>query len=517
MKNKDLQIKAGISLVFALIVWWFWAFKYPCALALQEELQCFLFDGGYFMERLMMPAGIARYFGEFLVQFYYKPVVGGAVLALVYMLLHIATCCLARKNGRNTVFDYIICLMPVILLWWYMGDVKIKLTFAMALLLAELAMLLCPRKDKKVCKLIYLLVATPVLAWIAGPAVLCLSLYVVVRDIRKPIDWLSMAMIVYAPACILVCGQFACVPTARLFYGIHYSMVVDEFPMVQYIIMAVTAVSPLAVCFIPLPEKSKTMNIMTSSTALALVLLTVLLLGSTYGTKDYEVMKYDAMVRKQQWDKIILAARQNNPDTPLTVASLNLALAMQGQLNEQGPGFYQNGWEGAFPIFNKQYMTSIMSGEVYFYTGLVNASMRLAFEAMEGLPDNAKSARLYRRLAEVNLINGRYEVAKKYLKLLQKTMFYKEWAANMMNLIGSEKAINAHPLYGTLRKYRVTDDFMFSEQEVDKMMGQLLLHNPENTMAMQYLLFLPRLEGNRQKEMMYLDFVRTHTNYRVNP
>ena len=81
----------------------------------------------------------------------------------------------------------------------------------------------------------------------------------------------------------------------------------------------------------------------------------------------------------------------------------------------------------------------------------------------------------------------------------------------------SEKAINAHPLYGTLRKYRVTDDFMFSEQEVDKMMGQLLLHNPENTMAMQYLLFLPRLEGNRQKEMMYLDFVRTHTNYRVNP
>lgn len=515
MKNKDLQIKVGISLIFALIVWWFWSFKYPYALALQEELQCFLFDSEYFMERLTMPAGIARYLGEFIVQLYNKVVLGGFVIAVVYTLLHLATYFLVRKSGRTSVFDYIVCFLPPILLWWYMGDVKIKMTFAVALLLAELAMILCPSKEKKICKASYLIIAIPVMAWVAGPTALCLALYVALRDIRKPIDFISLATLVYAPACILASGMFAPIQAERLFYGVHYSLVLAEFPMVQYFIMIVSAVLPLLITFIPAPKTEKTKSTVAVCTLLALAFVTFILLKTNFGTKDYEVMKYDALVRAQKWDEIISEARENNPDTPITVASLNLALAMKGVLNQEGPGFFQNGWQGAFPTFNKQYMTSMMSAEVYFYLGMVNSAMRLDFEAQEALPDNAKSARLYKRLAETNLINGEYEAAKRYLKILQKTMFYRGWATRTMELLYNDKAIAKDPLYGTLRSYHLKKDFMFSETEVDKMMGQLILANPNNNLAIEYLLFLPRLEGNQQKEMMYLDFVRTHTNYRV--
>jgi hypothetical protein len=99
-------------------------------------------------------------------------------------------------------------------------------------------------------------------------------------------------------------------------------------------------------------------------------------------------------------------------------------------------------------------------------------------------------------------------VARKYLLLLEKTLFYRKWAQETMALINDEKAIDSHPVYGRMRQLRLTDDFLFSEQEVDKIMGQLVMRNTDNYLAIQYLLLLPQLEGNQQKYMIYRDFVR---------
>ena len=104
--------------------------------------------------------------------------------------------------------------------------------------------------------------------------------------------------------------------------------------------------------------------------------------------------------------------------------------------------------------------------------------------------------------------NGQYEVARTYLLRLEKTLFYRKWAQETMALINDEKAIDSHPVYGRMRQLRLTDDFLFSEQEVDKIIGQLVMRNADNYLAIQYLLLLPQLEGNQQKYMIYRDFVR---------
>ena len=59
---------------------------------------------------------------------------------------------------------------------------------------------------------------------------------------------------------------------------------------------------------------------------------------------------------------------------------------------------------------------------------MINDAQRFAFEAMEAIPNFRKSGRCLKRLAETNLINGQYEVAAKYLRILSKTLFYKDWA-----------------------------------------------------------------------------------------
>ena len=56
-----------LTLFLGLVVFLFWAFRYPFALTYQEQLQLFLFDGDYFCSRMAEPGGFARYMAEFLV------------------------------------------------------------------------------------------------------------------------------------------------------------------------------------------------------------------------------------------------------------------------------------------------------------------------------------------------------------------------------------------------------------------------------------------------------------------
>ena len=155
----------------------------------------------------------------------------------------------------------------------------------------------------------------------------------------------------------------------------------------------------------------------------------------------------------------------------------------------------------------------MLTGDVYFLLGLVNTSQRYAFEAMESVPNYNKSARAIKRLAETNLINGQYAVARKYLAMLKKTIYYRLWAERRLEMIDNPRLIDENNVYGYLRKVRLADDFLFSDKEVDKICGQLLMRNKENMMAMQYLLVYPLLNRDFPTFMVYSTYIKTLKNY----
>lgn len=135
---------------------------------------------------------------------------------------------------------------------------------------------------------------------------------------------------------------------------------------------------------------------------------------------------------------------------------------------------------------------------------MVNDAERYMFEAQEAIPNYRKSARLTRRIIECEIINGNYQVAAKLLRRLQKTLFYSNWANQMMALLGNEKAINRHPIYGKLRKYREKkQDFLFSDREMDQMLGLLFLNDNHNRMAYEYLMCYELLQRDLEKFVQY--------------
>ncbi len=499
------------TLCLGLAVFLFWRLRYPFALVYQEQLQMFLFDDDYLLSRLSEPGGLARYVAEFLVQFYNGVAIGAAILAVLFMLVQRLTWRLMRSESH-----YAWSFVPALLLWYAMGDESLLLTYVVALVLTLLATWLLarwfwawgytPRVLGK--KMLVMLVLVPLMYWLVGPMVLLLAAFLM------PIS------VVYALGLMLLSAYWLPYPMSRVMIGISYYRIPDVLTLMTVLIPVVVFLIGNIIHLLPRAGRK-----VTAAEAISVVLAAVLLVPLGYEAKKYELMEYDYLVRVKDWQAIIAKAERQTPDLPMSVSATNLALAMTNQLGDRAFDFYQRGAEGLLPGFERNFATTQLTGEIYFHLGLVNTAQRLAFEAMEAIPNYNKSARVVKRLAETNLINGQYDVARKYLAMLQKTIFYRPWAERTLAMLPSrhsarqggsadgEAAIDRHPLYGTLRRYRLQDDFLFSEQEIDKICGQLLAHCQQNRMAAQYLVMAPLMDRDIARFMQYAQYVQTTTGY----
>ena len=211
-----------------------------------------------------------------------------------------------------------------------------------------------------------------------------------------------------------------------------------------------------------------------------------------------KVMQYDFMARHQQWNRILETANREKPNNQIGVTVQNLALAMHGVLLDQLFNYNQNGIAGLLPDVKEDATSPLPTAEAFYQLGMINVAQRTVFEAQEAILDFQKSARCYKRLAQTNLINGQYEVARKYLSALQKTLFYRDWANETLPLLGDEAAIAKHPEYGRLRKMAYDDDFYFSDHVTPEMLQSLYLRNRDNGLAYQYLVAYYLLTGDQE-------------------
>jgi len=451
-----------LTLLFGLLVFLFWEFRYPFALTYQEQLQLFLFDADYFYGRMAEPGGLARYVAEFLVQFYNATVYGALILAVLYMLVQRLSWRLMRCENY-----YALSFMPALALWYAMGDESVMLTYVVALVMAMGCIVgLRPlQRTGLMARVAVVLIAMPLLYWLIGPLV------VLVAVCMMPV-WLAGAAAIYVAALVLGSAWFLPFPLTRLAAGVSYYRVPLTIPYLLILLPVLVAVMHVGCRHLPKPRRWVEYVL-----ALGMVLLLPATLRYGYDAKKYELIEYDYLVRIKDWRGVIAKAERQTPDKPMSVSATNLALAMTNQLGERAFDFYQHGAEGLLPPFERNFATTQLTGEIYFHLGLVNTAQRLAFEAMEAIPNYNKSARVLKRLVETNMINGQYKVAEKYIRMLEKTIFYRPWAGRMRAMLGDEKAINAHPLYGTLRRYRLQEDFLFSDTELDRICGQLFMHD----------------------------------------
>ena len=516
---KNLMIKTWkplLSLLFGVAVVIFWAVPFVGGLCFQEQYQMFLFDTGYFLERIVLPGGLADYISEFLVQFYYMPVLGGAIIALLLMGIQAAVWGLMKQYGAGHDFPgYLLSFLPSIALWCAMGDQNVLLSFVVALFGALVIGWIHNRFHNRLVKVVFELVSTALVYWFLGPVVFVYVVLMIGDTLKNALQkgnvlsgiGYSVCILILTIAWILLSTQTLQYPVSRLFLGLNYYRYPGVTFLLIYIVMALAAFIP----FLGMvhPHSSALQKWQKSKWVMAVAYVIVLFasvcgIRTSFDELTYEMIDYDFWIRTEQWNKIIEHAEKKPATSPLGVSSVNLALSQTGQLPDRLFEFYQNGAEGLFPVFSRDMTSPVFTSEVFYRLGMVNDAERYMFEAQEAIPNFRKSARLTRRIAECEIINGNYEVAAKLLRRLQKTIFYSNWANQTMALLGNEKAINRHPIYGKLRKYREKkQDFLFSDREMDQMLGLLFLNDKSNKMAYEYLMCYVLLQRDFNKFMQY--------------
>lgn len=516
---KNLMIKTWkplLSLLFGVAVVIFWAVPYVGGLCFQEQYQMFLFDSGYFLERIVLPGGLADYISEFLVQFYYMPVLGGAIIALLLMGIQTAVWGLMKQYGARHDFPgYLLSFLPSIALWCAMGDQNVLLSFVVALFGALVIGWIHNRFHNRLVKVVFELVSTALVYWLLGPVVFLYAVLMIGDTLKNAKQkgnvfsgiGYSAVILILTVAWILLTTQTLQYPLYRIFAGLNYYRYPGAISPLPFVVMVWAVVIPF-LGMIPCHRKS--LQKLQQSKVVIVLSYVLVIVASWFGIKTsfdemtYELIDYDFLVRTEQWDKIIEKAEKKPATTPLGVSCVNLALSQKGMLADRLFEFYQNGGEGLFPTFTRDMISPVSTAEIFFRLGMVNDAERYMFEAQEAIPNYRKSARLTRRIIECDIINGNYKVAAKLLRRLQKTLFYSNWANQTMALLGNEKAINRHPIYGKQRKYREKkQDFLFSDREMDQMLGLLFLNDNHNKMAYEYLMCYELLQRDMEKFMQY--------------
>ena len=194
--------------------------------------------------------------------------------------------------------------------------------------------------------------------------------------------------------------------------------------------------------------------------------------GKEMGT--YEEMECDLLLREGEWHEII--RRFPQPESPAVRSAVMLAYHKTGQMGKQElmnnlviPSEQQGSSLSVFNISNTHFVvnfgslaSAFMVSDMTYQLYWTNIAQRAAFEAMEYVPSCNKSGRALKRLVETNIISGHYDVARKYIAILEKTTFYSGWARKMRVLVDHPEQIVNYPfLHSAQKDFENATDIFF--------------------------------------------------------
>lgn len=406
--HKDYISKVALTTLFGLAVFCFWMFVRPALVVEREAIQLFLWNSDYLMSRIIIPGGLARYVAEFLVQYFMSEAAGACVIAVLLVLLQrcmwvlLRRCLPAVKEKVLSAFSF----LPSVALWYLLCDMDTSMTLLVAVLLTLLLLLLLP--SKRNASLLSSFVLVPVGYWIVGPMVSLIAVFHL-RWLRLPAKkvrvWTeSVAMMLLLVACVVVSSYFVPYSLSNMAKGIDYFSI----------------------------QRGK------------------------IGT--LKMMEYDYLQRKKAWEMIVGKAAKEEPHSRSCVNVVCLAKYYQGLMS---PDALRESLREPYKSLTSA-TSAMMMSDIFFQMGFVNFSQRAVFEAMESASNYNKSGRALCRLTETALVTGQYEVALKYISLLEETLFYRRWAMYMRQFVDHPESIKDHPKYGPLQKiYSETEDGMF--------------------------------------------------------
>ncbi len=492
MKGKyKILILAAVALLMATGIWFTQEFRFYNL----ESNDIFMFDSADVLAKLQKTGGLSLVTASFLTQFMGLPWAGTCIVTLIYLLagwaifkvlrkihpgnamaglslLPVAFMFLCLENDYYRFFGHVAFLLVLFALWAYVSlpkDWKIRLTAGVLII--------------------------PALYHAAGSAAVVFAasafLYELITRGLEGLRALTFPAVMAVTAFIYVNSSMVSSWETALTPFMYYN-----YPSTYFFPAYAWASVPLLMALAWITAKLNMKPSHGTIAAAAGLVISFFVAGNLYSkvhsTGNYRFLQEQRWVDKGEWHRIIETADRRQPT--FFISYINLALAKQGQLVER------------FRYFNPQSLSSLMlpnpnlkngltlQSHVYMSWGYVGPARKAAFDGNQ-VTAGLINPRQMKVLVQTNLVLGAYDVAEKYIMILEKMLFYKDWASSMRPFLNNPEAVAEDPLLGELAaSLPMTDEYARYDGIVGDM-RDILESNPDHAILSQFYELYKILEG----------------------
>lgn len=481
LDRKDITLRFTVAVLLVTGSFLFFQFVIPYHLFLKEQLQLFLLTSDYFLSYFDKPAWLSRCLGDFLTQFFYLRG-GGAIVAAVLLLIEWGVVLMVLRKFDGDRMAPLWALFPVCIDWMLYGDIYFALGFSIAFIITLLVFRLYVMIRNPWVSVVTAVLLLPLLYSLCGGYMFLFPFLLFFYGFcSKGQRWL-LAVPVLAVAVIyplLVRHYFLLTTSQAYLYPVTHIRFLLPALMLLLVILAIRI------------RAVRDARMTVGSFVVNVCVILSLLGGGLFYTTNLNREKILGMSSEAyfgNWEKVSeIAGKYKLPNTHATYYA-NMALSQRGQLPEQLMHYYQPASQGLFlPVIPEaDWLTIFFSSDAFFYVGDMNMAQHSAMLGMLFSP-SLRSSRMVMRLAEINLVNNDSTATRKYLRMLDATLFHKKKAGRIEGMLEAD-SIGDYTWLQEKRACLPLRDTLHRADDYPASLQLLVESNPENKPALDYLL-----------------------------
>jgi hypothetical protein len=462
-----------------------------------EQNQLFIWSLDFLKEQFSMPGGLPLYSGSFFTQFFISSWLGAFIYTLNALAVFILSFYIFRKHNLENI---VLSFVPV----WLLAILQSSELFAFGqavgflLLLSYFALYISINKSGSRYSLFF--AGWPIFYLLTGGFSISVVLLCILHELlfRKEKKRYIIASF-YA-----ITGVLAPYLSARLIFFIQpdkvftYPVISELHSIFLYALILLFVWTPLILLTGFFIDKAKsvkdrliqwsTINVMTGT--VIVILMAFVVFKYAYNKMADMMLGADHYAQHSEWNKVLKLSDRYPGYNTLVIYYTNLALFKTGKMLDRMFSYPQIGSQGLRLKWQRN-LNLFFGGEVFSQLAYNNESIHWAFEALVAKGMNPRSLK---KLAVGCIVNGNYDIARKYLSLLNRTLFYRKWAQKHIRYLSDTDLMEEDPELSRYRDLRVCTNFFSEVNGLN--LQDLLKNNPENKMAYEYLLASLLLDRN---------------------
>lgn len=483
-------INVCLGVLFVLLLGWQVQEHLPYQLCQLEHTNLFLGDWDSLWASLGEMGGFVKWIGTFGIQFFDKPFLGSVVFLLPVWGLFAMTGCILRRKCASAGLWIPLAAWVAVAQLFSLYDFNFYWSGAVALCMAVAGLWVCSFLKSSWLRTILFIVGIPVVAWLWGSVVVVYVLGGIGLFFEKKKSlWTALVP-------LLVCGGTialnyflgGCPTWMNAISPTQYFESLLDIPsyhlLTWILVVLLLGISRFLSWNV---EKKQVLAGVICVLGWLLPSGALIYYGSTFRNQsNIDLWRLNHYTYTEDWDGILQFLHGKPMNNYLFMNYANMALAQKGTLGSQAFHYSPRGLNALMVNANSTGSIRMLASDIQYMVGCVAEAQQHAFEAQVTFPTSLGIQTL-KRLVKTNLILGHYAVAEKYLQLIEKTTFHKEWATTYQAFLYNDEAIEADAELGDKRRSLSQKNRFAMFYGWQPELEDILAANPKNEKAMLYL------------------------------